>query len=72
MVRLSVRHPGLVQLSFSPTISSGLETLAGASPTARAAVADGYPPSPMNESEAPLSEQLSELGAQLAWVREYL
>ena len=26
----------------------------------------------MSESEAPLSEQLSELGAQLAWVREYL
>jgi hypothetical protein len=31
MVRLSVRRPGLVQLSFSPTISSGLETLAGVS-----------------------------------------
>jgi hypothetical protein len=29
MVRLSVRRPGLVQLSFSPTIASGLETLAG-------------------------------------------
>ena len=29
MVRLSVRRPGLVQLSFSPTLASGLETMAG-------------------------------------------
>jgi len=35
MVRLSVRRPGLVQLSFSPTISSGLETLAGVSDNRR-------------------------------------
>jgi hypothetical protein len=37
MVRLSVRRPGLVQLSFSPTISSGLETLAGVSSRRRCA-----------------------------------